>query len=322
MQKKYDAVIIGAGPAGVSCAIWLKQLGFEPLVLEASDRVGGLSARNPFFDLWTPSVAGQTGIDIARGMASQLAASEAEVWLNSPVEQVVKQVEPNVKYVAPGAEQAKSLHQSVQAIDSNNLFIISVRHKGQLIDIEAPTVVVAAGVKARPLNPGQDQSWPGVLVGPGEKIVQQDFTGLSVALLGGGDNAFENYEYAKSRGASQAHIYARTVRAQKQFVSRVHSSDVHVGPYVVDPRTRTVNGHIYDLIIVLYGWEAQAQFVAPLTLEHNAKGFISTDYDTAQTSQTGVYAIGEVAQRMHPCVVTAFADGVVAAKAIEAQLAD
>ena len=35
-----------------------------------------------------------------------------------------------------------------------------------------------------------------------------------------------------------------------------------------------------------------------------------------------VYAIGEVAQRMHPCVVTAFADGVVAAKAIQAQLTD
>jgi thioredoxin reductase len=340
MQKKYDAVIIGAGPAGVSCAIWLKQFGFAPLLLEASDRVGGLSARNPFFDLWTPTVAGQTGIDIARGMASQLEASGAEVWLNSPVERVTTQLKASAEQVAlvdkqsvatvqlaaqlagPLVKQSKFLTQSVEQRRQNSIFIVSVLHKGQLIDIEARAVVIAAGVKARPLQSGQDQSWPGILVGPGEKIIQQDFTGLSVALLGGGDNAFENYEYVKSRGASHAHIYARTIRAQKQFVSRVNSSDVHVGAYDVEPNSRAVKGRVYDLIIVLYGWEAQATFVEPLALKLNAKGFIATDHDTAQTSQTGVYAIGEVAQRMHPCVVTAFADGVVAAKAIEAQLAE
>jgi thioredoxin reductase len=308
MQKKYDAVIIGAGPAGVSCAIWLKQFGFEPLSLEASDRVGGLSARNPFFDLWTPTAAGQTGIDIARGMASQLEASGAEVWLNSPVKQVVKGAETDRE------SHARSKHGSQ--------FIISVWHHDQLIDIQAHTVVIATGVKARPLNAGQYESWPGVLIGPGEKIVQQDFTGLNVALLGGGDNAFENYEYIKSRGARQAHIYARSVRAQKQFVARVPLSDLFVGPYLVEPNAKIVNGHAYDLIVVLYGWEAQATFVAPLALKYHANGFIATDHDTAQTSQPGVYAIGEVAQRMHPCVVTAFADGVVAAKAIQAQLTD
>ena len=97
---------------------------------------------------------------------------------------------------------------------------------------------------------------------------------------------------------------------------------MHIGPYLVDPTTKTVNGSAYDLLIVLYGWEAQANFATHLALEHNAKGFIATEHDTAQTSQVGVYAIGEVAQRMHPCIVTAFADGVVAAKAIEARLAD
>lgn len=305
MQKVYDAVIIGAGPAGVSCAIWLKRLGFEPLLLEASDQVGGLSARNPFYDLWTPTLSGRTGIDIARDMASQLEASGAEVWLNSPVKTVVKNAE------CPSQNQT-------QARPS---FMISVQHDGRLIDIDARTAVVATGVKPRHLQPGASASWPDVIIGPGEQIMQQDFAGKSVALLGGGDNAFENYAFAKTNGAKQAHIYARSIRAQKQFVSRVSASDVHIGPYVVDPTSKTVNGNAYDLLIVLYGWEAQTNFTTHLALEHNAKGFIATEQDTAQTSQVGVYAIGEVAQRMHPCIVTAFADGVVAAKAIEAQLA-
>ena len=37
-----QAIIIGGGPAGASCALWLKKLGHEPLLLEAGDRLGGL----------------------------------------------------------------------------------------------------------------------------------------------------------------------------------------------------------------------------------------------------------------------------------------
>jgi len=52
-------------------------------------------------------------------------------------------------------------------------------------------------------------------------------------------------------------------------------------------------------------------------LARTDQGFLATDAVTAETSLPGVYAIGEVAQRMHPCVPTAMADGVIAAKAIE-----
>ncbi len=55
-------------------------------------------------------------------------------------------------------------------------------------------------------------------------------------------------------------------------------------------------------------------------LRRTARGYVATDAVTAQTSCAGVYAIGEVAQRQHPCVVTALADGVVAAKAIQASI--
>jgi thioredoxin reductase (NADPH) len=90
-----------------------------------------------------------------------------------------------------------------------------------------------------------------------------------------------------------------------------------VGDYVVDPGARSVNGRRYDLILVFYGWEPQAAFAEGLQLRRDARGSIVTDFATAQTSASGVYAIGEVANRMHPCVVTSMADGVVAAKAIQ-----
>lgn len=41
-MTKYDAVIIGGGPAGLSAALKLRERGFNPLVIESGDRIGGI----------------------------------------------------------------------------------------------------------------------------------------------------------------------------------------------------------------------------------------------------------------------------------------
>ena len=290
MQQKWDAVIAGAGPAGASCAIWLRHLGFNPLLIEASSRVGGLVAANPFPDIWTASSPGITGAQIARQIATHLKASQVPLRLSCPV--------TDLKLTESG-------------------LAICVRSMNQVETLSARTFVIATGVRPRGLHPGDTRKWPGVIVGPGEQIAIQDFNGLSVAILGGGDNGFENYEYVRQKGARQVHLYARSVRAQKQFVMRADTADIKVGPYAVDPQARSVNGRVYELILVFYGWEPELGFMPSLNVQLDARGFVFTDPVTSQTSVPHVYAIGEVAQRMHPCMVTAMADGVVAAKAIE-----
>src|SRR3546814_947100 len=81
-----------------------------------------------------------------------------------------------------------------------------------------------------------------------------------------------------------------------------------------------VNGREFDLILVFYGWEPCVGFARNLNLRRGDNGFVATDPVTAQTSHDLVYAIGELAQRQHPCVVTAMADGIAAAKAIQARI--
>lgn len=136
-----------------------------------------------------------------------------------------------------------------------------------------------------------------------------------------GDNAFENALYAVQHEARDVCIYARNVRAQRQFVEQFPSSRVCRGDYTVDAYRREVNGTQWDLILVFYGWQARIPPMPPsLAPRLSPQGFVLTDPATAQTSLSGIYAIGEVAQRMHPCVVTALADGVTAAKAIQARL--
>lgn len=310
MAKRWDAVVIGAGPAGVSCAVWLKRLGFEALLLEGSDRVGGLSARNPFPDIWTVTSPGLTGEQVAEQLHASVVAAEIELWLTAHVIRIDRERSGNMNGSVVGSWGS-----------SGDGFVVQVqRAASDPISVLGKTVVLASGVRPRGL-PGYEVHlngrYPGVFIGPGESVMNTPVHGLRVALLGGGDNAFENHGFLYERGAATVHVYARTVRAQQQFVQRVKPDDLKVGAVVVDPVARTVNGEPYDLIWVFYGWQANVGYLGDLMVQHDARGFVVTEMSNAQTTEPGVYAIGEVAQRMHPCVPTAMADGVVAAKAIE-----
>jgi len=303
MRESFDAIIVGGGPAGASCAVWLRRLGLAPLLVEAGPLLGGLANDNPFRDDWIAVLPGATGQQVAANIDRSVRSAGVELRLGTRAAQAIA--------VPEGFEVALATGETVRG----------------------RTLVIASGVRAR--RPDEDIRQagtgghggqavadlpPGVLVGPGVAVAGQDFSGRSVAILGGGDNAFENHGYVLERGARLAHIYARTVRAQRQWVERVPPADVRVGPYQADIRARTVNGQRYDLMLVFYGWVPQAAFADGLGLKRDARGHIWTDPATAETSMSGVYAAGEVAGRMHPCVVTSLADGVVAAKAIQARI--
>lgn len=292
MLQIHDAIIVGGGPAGASCAIWLARLGLSPLLVEASAHLGGLGNDNPFDDDWIAVLPGVTGQQVAANIETSVHAAEVPVRVNTRVH-AVRPCKGGIEATLLDDQQAPS-------------------------HVRARSLVIASGVCAKGL-PGHPHNakWPGVLIGPGSSIVAQDYSGLSVAILGGGDNAFENYVYVRNRGARSVHLYARSVRAQQQWVTRAGQEGVRIGPYLVDPATRSVDGQVYDLILVFYGWEPQAAFADGLNLARDERGYIRTDFATAQTSVPDIYAVGEVAHRMHPCVVTSMADGVVAAKAIQ-----
>ena len=289
-----DALVIGAGPAGASCATWLARLGFSVEVFDADSAVGGLCRHNPFRDDWNVSLPGMTGPQVADNFAASLSQAGVPVHLSCPIDHV-QPVEGGFQVLGPALE----------------------------VPVYARHVVIATGVRARGLKDASGKAYApllNVLVGPGQAVVDTVFTGRSVAVLGGGDNAFENALYAYDHGAADVHIFARTVRAQAQFRNKFPTEHVHVGPYVVHPEQCLVNDLPFDLIMVFYGWEPCATFADALGLTRTEQGFIATDSRTAQTSFPGVYAVGEVAQRQHPCVVTAMADGVAAAKAIQGKL--
>lgn len=288
-----DVVVSGGGPAGVSCAVWLARLGFSPVLLEATDQIGGLCRDHPFMDDWNATLPDMTGPQVALNLARSLQQAKVDTRLSHPISKIES--------------------------DGSGWQVFIDGHSGSL---RARHLVLATGVRARGLPQWPDsRTLPdGVLVGPGAAIVAQDFSGKRVAVLGGGDNAFENALYALKHGAQEVVIFARHVRAQHQFVDQFPADKIVLGACRVNVAQRHVNDLPWDLILVFYGWEARVPKVSGQTLRWTPHGFLDTEPATAQTSAPGLYAIGEVAQRMHPCVVTALADGVTAAKAIQARL--
>ncbi|MGO1767325.1 MAG: NAD(P)-binding protein, partial [Advenella sp.] len=90
-QAVYDAIVIGAGPAGASCAVWLAHMGFSPLVIESSGRAGGLSASNPFEDTWNVTAPGLTGEEVAARIKLSLDSARVPVLLNSHVTRIERE---------------------------------------------------------------------------------------------------------------------------------------------------------------------------------------------------------------------------------------
>ena len=182
--------------------------------------------------------------------------------------------------------------------------------------INASYLVLAGGVSPRAAG---FTNRLGLIIGPGPAVSNTDFSGARVAILGGGDSAFENHGFVTSRGAASVTIFARTIRARAEMLERVAPEQVVVGECKVEIDAKTVNGQHFDQILVLYGYEANRQSLLGLELAMRTDGFVWTS-EECLTSNDRVYAIGELSGRGHPCCVTAMADGVNAAKSIQRRL--
>lgn len=285
-MQAFDAVIVGAGPAGVSCGIWLQQLGFTSALVDRNASCGGLQLSNPWTNTWIATSVRVLGADITRALHESAMTHGCSLHMG---------------------RTAQSATRSGQgwriALDDGAV-------------LQGRCLVLAGGVVPRT---GGLLPRAALLVGPGPEVAKTDFHCARVAILGGGDNAFENYQFVEQKGATSVHLYARTIRARAEMLEKVPPQNVFEGPFTFDQGALTVNGRAYDQVLAFFGYEANRRSLLGLEPAMQPSGFVQTDA-TCRTSLPGVWAIGELARRAHPCCVTSMADGVVAAKDIQQTL--
>lgn len=279
---QFDVAILGGGPAGCSAASWLGQLGLSCVIVErAPELCGGLAALD-FEQDW---VLGEPGVRLAdlgrRYAAHALATAGVELRLGRRAASIAK-------------TQAWTLQ-----LDSGEW-------------LQARALLVATGVRA--LRPARyfNPAHPRVLDAASLTRVRADLPPGRVLLLGAGDNAAENAVYLAERGHAVT-VWSRSGwRAQAQWVARVQA----------EPRIRLrLHTPLPDALLpdaagVQVGEERFDQVAALLGFEREPSAWALLD----EAARPQAFVAGDASGRWHPCVQTAMADGVQAAKQIEQAL--
>ena len=293
-MEKRQLVIIGGGPAGLTSAIYGRRAGLDVLVLEKGS-FGGQITITDEIENW-PGVKKATGQELATSLREH-----AEVF------------KPEFRDCSVTGIHIKDGHK------------IITTNKG---DIQADAVIIASGANFKKAGcPGELE-----FIGKGVSYCAvcdgAFFEELEVAVIGGGNTAVEEAVYL-TQFASQVYIIHRrdSFRADKIPVDRAMANpkivpvwdsvvESIVGSDMVDKLVlkNVKTGEISDLpvsgVFVFIGTEPNIEFLGDLVEKRG--GWIKTN-EKMETSVEGILAAGDVRDKYLRQVVTAAADGAIAA---------
>lgn len=278
-----DVAILGGGPAGCSAASWLGQLGLTTLLVERAPRLCAGIAALQFPQDW---VLGEPGVPLSRLADRYAAQASATPGLQLRV----------------GAQAESARHTG----EGWALQLSSGEH------VQARALLVATGLRL--LRPARYFAVPHARVLDAVQLTAQRDTlpPGRVLLLGAGDNAAENALHLAERG-HQVTVWARGGwRAQAHLVQRIEA-DARIALRLSTPLPEAlmpgsdgvaVDAERFDIVAPLLGFEPEPSAFALMD----------------EASRQRVFVAGDASGRWHPCVQTALADGVQAAKQIEQAL--
>lgn len=282
-----DVAILGGGPAGCSAASWLAQLGLSTLLVEREPQL----------------CAALRGLDFRQDwVLGQPAAALADLALH-----YAQQVEATPGITLRLGSTAESARHSAGAW---TLQLATGEH------VHARALLIATGLRL--LRPARYFAVPHPRVLDATTLTQRrdTLTPGRALLLGAGDNAAENALFLADRGFDVT-LWARgSWRAQTHLIARIEAHpriQLRLATPLPDglrPDDTGVNvssgagDERFDLVAALLGFEP----------EPSAFGLLS------EHDRPHAFVAGDASARWHPCVQTALADGVQAAKLIEQAL--
>ncbi len=296
-----DLLIVGAGPAGTSAALWARTLGLSTLVLEAGATAGGQLHQIHFRPENLAGAVEGHGPAIAAAFAHQLAAGGIEVRCGA----AAAALEPAAPAVRTAAGER----------------------------IAARAVLIATGVRRRRLDVPGEAALEGRGVSLSATQDRERFAGEEIVVAGGGDGAFENSLLLAGVGCHVTLAVRGTARARREFRQRVAAQpriEVLEGTRVTavlgEERVRAVRlagaRDEFELpaagLVVKVGVIPNTEWCAE-ALEVDAEGYLPVD-DQFGTSQPRVWAAGDVTRPPLAGIAVALGQGALAAAAIRAVL--
>ena len=309
----YDLVIIGSGPAGLSAAVYAKRACLDVVVLEKEPMGGGQMIYTQEVDNYL-GLPETNGFDLAQKFEQHAKALEVP-FISDEVDNVEKNTDGTWKIT--GA--------------SGTVY-------------ETKTVLLATGAGHRKLGVPGEETLAGAGVSYCATCDANFFTDLEVYVAGGGDAAVEEALYLTKFARKVTIIHRRDeLRAAKSIQEKAFANPkiTFLWDSVVEEvggdgllQTMTVKnvktGELTkieadpkDGLFGLFGFIGMIPNTSVFAdkVETDDKGYIKTDEDM-HTNVSGVYAAGDVRAKSLRQVVTAVADGAIAAVQVERSMSE
>ena len=293
----YDTIIIGAGPAGMTAALYAARSNLKVALLERGIPGGQMNNTADIENY--PGYANISGPELAEKMFE-------------PLENL------GVEHLFGLVEKIEDRGDFKEIITEDESF-------------EAKTVIIASGANHRHLGvPGEeDYNSRGVsycAVCDGAFFRDED-----LLVVGGGDSAVEEAIFLTRFAKSVTIVHRRDeLRAQKvlqdrafanekirfvwdSVVESIHGNERKVtGVTFKNVKTGETSQADFGGIFIYVGLDPVSEFAADLGITDEA-GWILTDHQM-KTSVAGVYAIGDVRQKDLRQITTAVGDGAIASQ--------
>ncbi|MEW6696095.1 MAG: thioredoxin-disulfide reductase [Bacillota bacterium] len=303
-MREKELVIIGGGPAGYAAGLYAARADIDAVLFERG-MPGGQAAATEWIENYPGFPGGIGGLDLALKMDEQARSFGLEI-VNADVEKLERQGEA---------------------------FIV---HAGQE-PVKAKAVIVATGAKPKFLGVEGESKFHGRGVSYCATCDGAFFRDKTVAVVGGGDAAVEEALFLTKFAAKVYLIHRRgELRATKliqkramanekieflwfSVVDRVLGEDKVAAVRVKDVRTAETRDVPVDGVFVYVGTSANSVLVKDL-VEIDDRGYIVAN-EKMETNVPGLYVAGDLRQKTLRQVVTAVADGAIAAMEVEKYLA-
>lgn len=300
--------ILGAGPAGMSCANACLSFGLTPVVIERGDHAGGAQRTNFHPNLWMLGAPGESGEEMTRRMAEHYASLAVTTHFR---------------------------HEVVGVAGHRDGFRLTLarRPEGDTLAMEARAIVLATGMRphATPELEALARRSDRVIIGPLSHTIRDGIRDARVLILGGGDNALDHALFLAERG-NRATVCARgAFSARAGFLAACRERPgitllADCRPDLLEPVTHGIRARRageteeYDWLLVMFGYRPNTdvleRFAPHLRPDMTADGHVHTD-TWQRTTTPGLYAAGDITDSPQPSVPTAIAQGLAAARAIE-----
>lgn len=293
----YDAIIIGAGPAGLTAGIYLSRARARTLILNEGVVGGQMVLTHEIANY--PGVEKTGGYQLSNIMKKQARSFGCEIRANIRLSELL--LEGDIKQVI---------------LSDGNAYT-------------GNAVILAPGGRPRTMGAEGESTFKGRGISYCATCDGDFFTGKEIVVVGGGNSAleeavsltkyvtkvtivhqfdhFQAYQYAIDEAQSNPKIHF----ILNSTISAFHGSESLTSVDIQNLRTGEIREFKTDGAFIFIGYLPNTGFLPPI-IELNEKGEIIVNGDM-ETSVRGVLAAGDCIAKRHRQVTTAIGDGTIAA---------